>query len=129
MGILPSPKAQDKPSAPTAKRRSVQTDFANLKPLKSGGALGFSKFRDNEPRPSLGDYKGNKDDSDMESDDDDDRNEKRPKQEGVDPLDGNIEDELSHVLSAEDTIRQGELADGVKKIRVIFPSWFLVMIQ
>ena len=72
MGILPSPKVHDKPIVSTAKRRSVQTDFANLKPLKPGGALGFSKFRDSEYRSPLGDAKdiSLKEDSDMDSDED-----------------------------------------------------------
>lgn len=120
MGILPSPKAQDRPAATTAKRRSVHTDFANLKPLKPGGALGFSKFRDSEDRRSLGDSKAKQDDSDMDSDGDDARNDKRIKQE-AEPVDADLEDALDHSLSPEDTIRQGELADGVKKIRVIIP--------
>lgn len=120
MGILPSPKAQDKPAASTAKRRSVHTDFANLKPLKPGGALGFSKFRDSEDRRSLGDSKAKPDDSDMDSDDDYARNDKKVKQE-VELADADLEDAIDHSLSPEDTIRQGELADGVKKIRVIIP--------
>lgn len=120
MGILPSPKAQDKPAASTAKRRSVHTDFTNLKPLKPGGALGFSKFRDSEGHRSLSDPNAKPDDSDMDSDDDYARNDKKIKQD-IEPADADLEDAIDHSLSPEDTFRQGELADGVKKIRVIIP--------
>lgn len=114
MGILPSPKTHDKPIPSTAKRRSVQTDFANLKPLKPGGALGFSKFRDSEHRPTLGDAKDKslKEDSDMDSDEDEDRNGKSTKQEDAESQDSNS------MLSPEDAKRQGELAEGLQKIRV-----------
>ncbi|MCJ1429822.1 hypothetical protein MMC29_007737, partial [Sticta canariensis] len=113
MGILPSPKAHDKPIASTAKRRSVQTDFANLKPLKPGGALGFSKFRDSEYRSPLGDAKAIslKEDSDMDSDEDVSRNGKISKHEDAESQDSNS------MLSPEDAKRQGELADSLQKIR------------
>lgn len=114
MGILPSPKVLDKPIASTAKRRSVHTDFANLKPLKPGGALGFSKFRDSEYRSSLGDAndKPLKEDSDMDSDEEEDGNGKTTKQEDAESQDSNS------MLSPEDAKRQGELAEGLQKIRV-----------
>lgn len=119
MGILPSPKAHDKPIASTAKRRSVQTDFANLKPLKPGGALGFSKFRDSEYRSPLGDAKdiSLKEDSDMDSDEDVSRNGKISKHEDAESQDSNS------MLSPEDAKRQGELADSLQKIRVSSSSW------
>ena len=114
MGILPSPKVHDKPIASTAKRRSVQTDFANIKPLKPGGALGFSKFRDSSHRSTLGDGhdKSLKEDSDMDSDEYEDRNGKVTKQEEAESQDSNS------MLSLEDVKRQGELAEGLQKIRV-----------
>lgn len=114
MGILPSPKVHDKPIASTAKRRSVQTDFANIKPLKPGGALGFSKFRDSGHRSMLGDGhdKSLKEDSDMDSDEYEDRNGKAIKQEDAESQDSNS------MLSPEDVKRQGELAEGLQKIRV-----------
>lgn len=118
MGILPSPKQEEKPVASTAKRRSVQTDFANLKPLKAGGALGFSNFRDmgNASTPA-GDAKEKpiKEDSDMDSDDDDNYSSKVVQQE-----DTESEDVSNTLLSPEDAKRQGELAEGVQKIRVMF---------
>lgn len=117
MGIRPASKSQDKPTTTTAKRRSVKTDFSNLKPLKPGGALGFSNFRDTDTRStSLGDSKdksSKKEASDMDSDEDD-----------GDKVPLKLEDFEAQVapntmLSPEDAKRQGELADGVQKIRVI----------
>lgn len=115
MGILPTPKTQVKPVASTAKRRSIQTDLANLKPLKAGGVFGFSKFRDNTSR-STSDSKGKslKEDSDMDSDEED-RVSKTIKLEEADSQDS------LQMLSPEDAKRQGELAEGVQKIRVILP--------
>ena len=113
MGILPPPKTQVKPVASTAKRRSIQTDLANLKPLKAGGVFGFSKFRDSTPRSAL-DSKGKslKEDSDMDSDEED-RVSKTIKLEEAESQDA------LNMLSPEDAKRQGELAEGVQKIRVI----------
>ena len=95
----------------------MQTDFANLKPLTPGGTLGFSKFRDSEHRsPSSGDAKKTlKEDSDMDSDEDEDDRSKNVKQEDVEP-----QDSSTMMLSPEDAQRQGELAEGVQKIRVGF---------
>ena len=95
----------------------MQTDFANLKPLKAGGAMGFSKFRDPKHRSaSLGDTKGTsgREDSDMESDGEDETKEKTAKGE-----DTELPDTSNSTLSPDDARRQGELAEGVQKIRVI----------
>ena len=128
MGILPSPKSHDKATSANAKRRSVPTDFASLKPLRPGGALGFSTFRDTGNRStSLGGAKKlSKDDSDMDSDEDDVGKGKSVKQEDAD-----IQESGVIAMSADDVKRQGELAEGVQKIRVydyfIFhnsPFWF-----
>ena len=122
MGILPTPKSQDKPTATTAKRRSVKTDFASLKPLNPGGALGFSKFRDTEPRLTSSKVKDQtikKEFSDMDSDEEDD-DKVVVKHEDIDSQDAS-----NNTLSPEDAKRQGELADGVQKIRVIFHPFSL----
>lgn len=117
MGILASPKPQEKPPMTTAKRRSVQMDFANLKPLKPGGALGFSTFRDNESRSTSYGNGKNKDTKKlggdaMDSDEDED-DEIVGKLEDVDSSDF-----TNSTLSPDDAKRQGELAEGVKKIKV-----------
>lgn len=92
-------------------------DFANLKPLKPGGALGFSTFRDNESRSSSYGNGKKKDtkkagDDAMDSDDDED-------DEVVGKLDDlESNDFTNSPLSPDDAKRQGELAEGVKKIKV-----------
>lgn len=115
MGILPSPKSHDKAISSSAKRRSVPTDFATLKPLKPGGALGFSSFRDTgDGSASHGHVKkASKDDSDMDSDEDDVGKGKGLKQE-----DAEVQEPGISAMSPEDAKRQGELAEGVQKIRV-----------
>ena len=104
MGILKDPKAQD---TPAAKRKSLQADFANLGPLKPEGTVGFLNFRDQKSS-----RKGSKGDDEMDSDDDDVEN----------PILGKADDEETKdddlFLSPDDIKRQGELAEGVRKIRV-----------
>lgn len=114
MGILPSPKTNDKPAA-TAKRKSIPMDFSNLKPLNPSGAMGFSKFRDHE----VGSLRnGNnrsvkKESDDMDSDEDDGIGDRPIKDEEVE-----AQDSSNMILSPEDIRRQGELAEGVQKIKV-----------
>lgn len=117
MGILKSAKSSEKPTSSNAKRRSVQTDFANLKPLKPGGAVGFSAFRDNDASASAAkDRSKEANDNDaMDSDDDEGTNGKGI----VNKIDeGETDDFRNSALSPEDAKRQGELAEGVKKIKV-----------
>ncbi|KAJ5674167.1 hypothetical protein N7462_009606 [Penicillium macrosclerotiorum] len=103
MGILKDSKAQETP----AKRKSIQADFANLGPLKPGGTVGFLNFRDHDSE-----RKGKKGDDEMDSDDDDTDN----------PILGKADDEEAkdddRFLSPDDIKRQGELADGVQRIRL-----------
>lgn len=116
MGILPSPKANEKPAV-TAKRKSLPMDFANLKPLNPSGAMGFSKFRDNEtdsPKNGNNRFTGRTTD-DMDSDEDEGISDRQIKEEDIDPQDSKV------TLSPEDVKRQGELAEGVQKIKVSPP--------
>lgn len=115
MGILSPSKVQSQ-STTTAKRRSTQADFADLKPLKPGGTVGFSTFRDPTGRSTFsGGPKGrNRSDSEMDSDEDDDFGRKTPeKGEDVEPKETD-----NSFLSPEDARRQDEVAEGVQKIRV-----------
>ena len=118
MGILPSsPKTQDKATAPAGKRRSMQADFANLKPLKPNGLMGFSKFRDPSEANTNGSSSskaGKKRANDADSDDDD----TEVKNEVFIKLEGDEMQDTNGILSAEDAKRQGELAQGVQKIKV-----------
>lgn len=104
MGILKDPKAQE---PAVVKRKSLQADVANLGPLKPGGTVGFLNFRDHESS-----RKGKKGDYEMDSDDEDTDN----------PILGKADDEEDKdndkFLSPDDVQRQGELEEGVRKIRV-----------
>lgn len=104
MGILKDPKA---PETPATKRKSLQADFSNLGPLKPGGTVGFLNFRDQETI-----RKGKKGGDEMDSDDDDTDN----------PILNKADDEETkdddRFLSPDDIKRQGELEEGVRKIRV-----------
>jgi hypothetical protein len=113
MGILNNPKSQDKDTAASARRRSTQTDFSKLGPLKPGGAVGFVGFRDvdqNAPTARRKSKKGSE--SDMESDDDDEDDPIIGKVEVEESKDGNL------LMSPDDLRQQGELAEGVRKIKV-----------
>ena len=114
MGILPTSKTSDKPAA-TAKRKSIPMDFSQLKPLNPGGALGFSQFRDREGKSLRHEMErtGGAASDDMESDEDEALSDKPIKDDEADTQ------ETSKIkLSPEDIKRQGELADGVQKIKV-----------
>ena len=118
MGILAS--KQSKIVAGGTKRSSAQLDFSNLAPLKPGGTVGFTAFRDMDPsfirtkakKRSNGDVGAMEEDSD----DDDEDNEVVGKMEDVEDKD------VKTLLSPEDAKYQGELADGVGRIKVRFKA-------
>lgn len=111
MGIL-DPSKQPK-SAGSTKRRSTQMDFSSLPPLKPGGTVGFSAFRDSDRKNkarkksngSVGDVMA----EDSEEDEDGDTVERMDELEDKDP---------KSLLSPEDVKKQGELAEGVGRIKV-----------
>lgn len=111
MGILNPTTGQEKDSQKSARRKSGQPDFAKLGPLKPGGAAGFVNFRDNEKsgRKRSGKAGG----SDLDSDDDD---------EDPKSIIGKAEDdedkEGNPTISTDDASQQGELAEGVRQIKV-----------
>jgi len=118
MGVLASTKTSS--TAPgSAKRRSAQLDFSAIGPLKTGGTVGFSAFRDQDTeasrrRKARKKRSSNIGDSMNDSDDDED--------EDSDML-GKMEDVEDKVLDTsklapEDARFQGELAEGVDRIRV-----------
>lgn len=116
MGIL-TPKPSKGVVAPT-KRRSTQLDFSNLAPLKQGGTVGFSSFRDNDP--SAGRNKSRKKSNGSlgasatveDSDEDEDDANIVGKMEDIEDKD------VKTMLSPEDAKFSGELADGVGRIKV-----------
>lgn len=97
----------------SAKRRSGQLDFSSLGPLKAGGTVGFSAFRDqatdaSRRRKARKKSNGNiADDSDDEDDSD-----------GMIDMDQGEDKDENRKLAPEDAKSQGELADGVNRIRV-----------
>ena len=114
MGIVQPPKSE-KASA-SVKRKSLNADFASLGPLKKEGTIGFSTFRDNETRPQPRRKSSSKETMDaMDSDSEDEGNGIVGKMEDVDDIDIKKENDL---LSPEDAERTGELAEGVRKIKV-----------
>lgn len=122
MGMLPSSKQQAATPA-NIKRRSGQLDFANLGPLKTTGTVGFSAFRDHNEEPSRkkSSRKGSKSGAlgsmEEDSDEDDDDDDHVPaKMEDEDDKDDSKTDKSK--LGPEDAQFSGELADGVKRIRV-----------
>lgn len=119
MGILPTPqKAQEKAPPSNGQRRSMQADLSKLKPLDPNGLKGFSQFRDPLERDrdnSNGQVSKHdrKRSNDMDSDDDVEiHDDPKLKIEEGENKDSTV------MLSPEDARRQGELADGVQKIRV-----------
>lgn len=117
MGILPSsPRIPDKVSASNGKRRSMQADFAKLKPLNPNGLMGFSKFRDPNEQSEANGVKnkaGKKRSNDEDSDED-----VEISKEVLIKTEGDDIQEANDMLSPEDAKRQGELAEGVQKIRL-----------
>ena len=86
--------------------------------MKPGGTVGFSTFRDTDPssRRNKARKKSNGDAGamDEDSDEDDEDTEIVGKMEDVDDKD------LKTLLSPEDAKFQGELADGVGRIKVSY---------
>lgn len=113
IGVLQSAK-NSQTTALAAKRRSGQIDFSNLGPLKAGGTVGFSAFRDQEAEEARRRKARKKSNGNVadDSDDDDDENELIGKMEEV------ADKETSSKLAPEDAKFQGELADGVNRIHV-----------
>ena len=91
-------------------------DFSGLKPLNPGGASGFSSLRDSQLRDNSGGKNGavKKEIDDMDSEEDEDLNDdKALKEEDLDSQDAS-----KVKLSPDDLKRQGEISEGVRKIKV-----------
>lgn len=96
----------------STKRRSGQLDFSNLGPLKTGGTVGFSAFRDKDADKSRKIRKKSNGAIAEDSDDDEDDEGGILKMQDVDDkYDGTK-------LAPEDAQSSGELADGVGRIHV-----------
>lgn len=113
MGILPG--AETEQTAASGKRKSSGPDFSKLNPLNKFGTVGFSGYRDptGGKRRSKDKLAGAGEDA-MDSDNDEDEDERGPNgSEDVDVKNAN-----GGLLSPEDARRQGEIAEGVQKIKV-----------
>lgn len=108
MGILKSKVVEETP----AKRKS--TDFSKLAPLKPGGAVGFVGYREGDKAGSSKTGKKSKKGSESDMDSDEEEDEKDPVTAKADEDESN---DTTH-LSPDDLRRQGDLAEGVRKIKV-----------
>ncbi|RCI17386.1 hypothetical protein L249_2677 [Ophiocordyceps polyrhachis-furcata BCC 54312] len=115
IGVMQSSKSTVIPPG-SAKRRSGQVDFSNLGPLKAGGTVGFTAFRDRDSdivqrkkarKKSNGNVAVDSDD-----DDDDDENLILGRMEDIDNPDADGK------VTQEDSKFGGELADGVNRIHL-----------
>ncbi|KAJ6787033.1 hypothetical protein PWT90_05672 [Aphanocladium album] len=111
IGVMQSAKTHAPPGS--AKRRSGQLDFSNLGPLKAGGTVGFSAFRDQATEASRRRKARKKSNGNIadDSDDDDDS-------DGMVDMDQGDDKDEDRKLAPEDAKSQGELADGVNRIRL-----------
>jgi hypothetical protein len=101
----------------SAKRRSGQLDFSTLGPLKAGGTVGFSTFRDqasDTTRRRKARKKSNGNIADDSDDDDEDDSDDMGKMNEMDDKDEEKQ------LAPDELKSQGELAEGVNRIRVSF---------
>ncbi|KAF2111789.1 hypothetical protein BDV96DRAFT_614633 [Lophiotrema nucula] len=105
MGILAAEKSKASPVA--TRRKSTGLNFGDLKPLNPTGTKNFSGYRD---RSALSPAKKDTDAMDSDAEDDDDAKEK----DG----DDDDKDDGKGLLSPEDALQQGELAEGVRKIKL-----------
>ena len=110
MGILEPATAEDTQTA--AKRKS--SDFSKLGPLNKFGTVGFTGYRE-QPKPKKETSKAIDDMMDSDGEDDDDEDKKR-----VDKDDDVATTTAKNGtdIPALDASKQGELSEGVRKIKV-----------
>ena len=94
--------------ASTATRRKSGLDFGSLKPLNAAGTKNFGGYRDMQSPKAK---KKSEDAMDSDADDEDDQK----------PVEADDDKDVidKGMLSPEDAAKQGELAEGVRKIKVI----------
>lgn len=105
MGII-EPDKTPQVVSPAAKRKSGALNFGSLKPLDAAaGTKNFGGYRDRSPKTKVKDEEA----MDSDADDEDDK---------VEDIEDDKDDSGKGLLSPEDALKQGELADGVRKIKV-----------
>lgn len=120
MGILAA-KQKTTPVGPT-KRRSAQLDFGKLAPLKPGGTVGFSSFRDHDVSSSRKTKSRKKSNGSIGGAMDEDSDEEEEDAAELLVKMQDVEDkEVNPMLNPEDAKYQGELAEGVGRIKVRHP--------
>lgn len=111
MGILETDKTPQIVS-PAARRKSGALDFGSLKPLNAAtGTKNFGGYRDTSAASPKSKVKA---ENGMDSDADDEDDIK------VEDVDDDRDESGKGMLSPEDALKQGELAEGVRKIKVRF---------
>lgn len=101
----------------SAKRRSGQIDFSNLGPLKAGGTVGFSTFRDQGSEAMRRRKARKKSNGNIAADSDDDDDDS----DGLVTMEEPDDREIGKIVT-EDAQFPGELADGVNRIHVSFSA-------
>jgi hypothetical protein len=108
MGILETDKPV--PASPVTRRKSGALDFGSLKPLNAAtGTKNFGGYRDGSQKSPKA-KKKSEDAMDSDADDEDDTK--------IDDADEEKDTVDKGMLSPEDALKQGELAEGVRKIKV-----------
>ncbi|KAF5644311.1 beta-lactamase-type transpeptidase fold domain protein [Fusarium tjaetaba] len=114
IGVLQSSKnPQTTPGS--AKRRSGQLDFSSLGPLKAGGTVGFSAFRDQATEASRRRKARKKSNGNIADDSDDDD---EVDDENLGKMEEMYAKDVNAKLAPEDVKFQGELAEGVDRIHL-----------
>lgn len=109
-------QASAKTPLSSGKRGSMQDDFSRFKPLSSNGLKNFSDMRDPGERSRKSDSKdktGKRRQVDEDSDEDIDIN-----NDVVNKAEDAEDKDADRLLSPEEARKQGELADGLGRIKV-----------
>ncbi|KAG6076979.1 hypothetical protein E4U30_000819 [Claviceps sp. LM220 group G6] len=115
MGVLAASKTpQATPGS--AKRRSAQLDFSSLGPIKAGGTVGFSAFRDQTSEGARR-KKSRRKSNDVAAVDSDDEEDDDEKASALIKLEQDDKDSDGKLL-LKDSKFGGELADGVERIHL-----------
>lgn len=114
IGVMQSSSKNVPPTPGSVKRRSGQLDFSNLGPLKSGGTVGFSTFRDQQSEASRKNKARKKSNGALADDSDEDDDDDKGVLDKMNEIDDKYDDKK---LGVEDA-KSGELADGVNRIHV-----------
>lgn len=93
-------------------------DFSNIAPLKAGGTVGFSAFRDQASDAARRRKARKKSNGNIAEDSDDDEDEDGDNNGVLSKMEESDDKVVNKNLAPEDAQFQGELADGVNRIRV-----------